>query len=105
MSNQLPPRYINKAEQPQTIDFGQKCINCRFFKLSGIVFGDCALGRNNSHRPVMGRVHMFSSCDIFQEMPQELRPKLAQRVDFELERRNFFGGKDYHKINSSDLHK
>lgn len=105
MSNQLPHRYTNKAEKPQTIDFGQMCINCKFFSLHGIVFGNCGHPVIGLHRPVIGRVHMFSTCDSFQEMPQELRPKIAQRMDFELERRNFFGEKDYHKINSSNLHK
>jgi hypothetical protein len=70
------------------MEFGEKCINCRFFKLNRekLIFGKC-------EHPVpvsaakLGSVHMFSSCSKFEVMPQHLRPVPARRIDFELERK------------------
>jgi hypothetical protein len=69
------------------IDFGRRCINCKYFYPDNKVFGDC-LNASALSEHSAGRLHKFSSCPNFDEQPQHMRPKEAQRVDFDIERKN-----------------
>jgi hypothetical protein len=71
------------------MDFGRKCINCSYFRqlLGKNIFGICHATNKPAYN--VGAVHSFHSCDEFEEMPQDYRPQMARKVDFDLERDNY----------------